>query len=301
MNLETIKVFCNVVRHQSFSRGAAASNMTQSAATQCVRRIEEELGERLLDRGKRPFMLTRTGGTCYEEFLKLIEIHDALIDRLQAGRNEICGNIHVAAIYSVGLYGLCDCMQEFMRRYPKAKVGLEYLRPAEVYEAVESGRAQIGIVSYPAATPGLVVVPLQFETMVLVCRPDHALATRERVSIKALRGERLVGFDKDLPIRKEIDRCLRQQSVSARVVMEFDNIETIKQAVEVGAGISILPEPTVSKEAEIGTLAVVRFGDCQLRRPIGMVHRERMVFSPTLTRFAELVRQMAVERLAPTG
>ena len=206
--------------------------------------------------------------------------------------------MRVAAIYSVGLYGLGQCMQQFMRSFPQARVQLEYLRPADVYDAVQSGRVDLGIVSYPAAQRGLSVISLRSEEMVVTCHAQHPLASQKSVNLQDLEGEAFVAFERDLPIRKEIDRQLRQLRVSVRVVLELDNIETIKQAVEIGAGLSILPEPTVCKEVQIGTLAAMRLHGCSLWRPIGIIHRDRTVFSPTMTRFVELLENMPVAKLA---
>ena len=162
---------------------------------------------------------------------------------------EIAGLVRVASIYSVGLHDMSRCMQDFMRQYPKAKVRLEYLRPNKVYDAVLGGEVDMGVVSYPAASADLQVIPLRSERMVLVCPPTHRLARQQAVTAEHLQGEDFVGFDRDLIIRKEVDRYLRQRGVNIRMAMEFDNIETIKQAVEIGAGVSILPEPTV-REAQ---------------------------------------------------
>jgi DNA-binding transcriptional LysR family regulator len=301
MNIDMLRVFCSVVEQQSFSAGAALHRISQSAATQAIQRLEEHFGTRLLDRRKRPPMLTPAGEICRQEFRKIIELYDAVADQIRVLGDEIQGHVRVAAIYSVGLYGLGHCMQQFMVSYPKARVQLEYLRPADVYEAVQSGRVDLGIVSYPAALRGLSVIPLRSEEMVLTCQAQHALASRKSVSLAALAGEKFVGFDRDLPIRKEIDRQLRQQGVTVEVVLEFDNIETIKQAVEIGAGISILPEPTVCKEVQIGTLAAIRLRGCSLQRPIGILHRDRLVFSPTVSRFVELLQQMPMAKLSEAG
>lgn len=292
MNIETLRIFCDVVQHQSFSRGAAANNVSQSAATQSVHRMERYFGVQLVDRNKRPFVLTPEGQACFEGFREVLELYDAVEARVRSLRKEITGTVRVAAIYSVGLHDMSRCMQDFMRRYPKAKVRLEYLRPNKVYEAVLNSEVDLGIVSYPTPTPELSVIPLRSERMVLVCHPEHHLAGRSAVTAEHLRDEDFVAFDRDLMIRKEIDRYLRQRSVSLRVVMEFDNIETIKQAVEIGAGISILPEPTVRMEVGLGTLAAVRLIAPQLRRPIGIIHRHRKVFTPTATKFIERLREI---------
>ena len=292
MNIETLRIFCDVVQHQSFSRGAAANEVSQSAATQSVHRMEQHFGVQLVDRSKRPFVLTPEGQACYEGFREVLEMYDAVETRVRSLRKEITGLVRVASIYSVGLHDMSRCMQDFMRRYPKAKVRLEFLRPNKVYEAVLNSEVDLGIVSYPTASPEIAVIPLRSERMVLVCQPQHPLVSRKAVTVEQLRDEDFVAFDRDLSIRKEIDRYLRQRSVSIRVVMEFDNIETIKQAVEIGAGISILPEPTVRKETERGTLASIPLIAPQLQRPIGIIHRQRKVFTPTAAKFVDLLEQV---------
>ena len=289
MNIETLRIYCDVVQHQSFSRGAAINDISQSAATQSVHRVEQFFGVPLVDRSKRPFVLTPEGQACYEGFREVLELYDAVEARVRSLRKEITGMVRVASIYSVGLHDMSRCMQDFMRRYPQAKVRLEYLRPNKVYESVVNSEVDLGIISYPVASAELSVIPLRSELMVLVCHPGHHLARRSAVTAEHLRDEDFVAFDRDLLIRKEIDRYLRQRSVSIRLVMEFDNIETIKQAVEIGAGVSILPEPTVRRECQAGMLSAVRLIAPQLRRPIGIVHRHRRVFTPTTAKFVELL------------
>ena len=292
MNIQTLRIFCDVVHYQSFSRGAAANHVSQSAATQSVHRLEKYFGVALVDRNKRPFVLTPEGQACYEGLREVVELFDAVETRVRSLRKEVTGLVRVAAIYSIGLHEMSRCMQEFMRLYPKAKVRLEYLRPNKVYDAVLHGDVDLGLISYPTASSELNIIPLRMEPMVLVCHPRHPLAERSTVTAEHLKDEDFVAFDRDLPIRKEIDRYFRQRAVSVRVVMEFDNIETIKQAVEIGAGISILPEPTVRMETQVGTLAAVRFIAPPLQRPIAIIHRRRKVFTPTATKFIELLRNV---------
>jgi DNA-binding transcriptional LysR family regulator len=292
MNIETLRVFCDVVQHQSFSRGAKINEVSQSAATQSVHRVEQHFAAQLVDRSKRPFVLTPEGQAAYEGFREVLELYDSVEARVRSLRMEISGLVRVAAIYSVGLHEMSRCMQDFMRRYPKAKVRLEYLRPNKVYDAVLNAEVDLGIVSYPTASPDLSVIPLRSEKMVVVCPPGHPLASHKAVTAEHLQGLDFVGFDRDLSIRKEIDRHLRQRAVGIRVAMEFDNIETIKQAVQIGAGISILPEPTVRDEVRGKSLVAIRLIAPEMRRPIGIIHRQRKVFTPTTAKFVELLQQV---------
>ena len=295
MNIETLRLFCDVVRYRSFSRGADANNVSQSAATQSVHRMERHFGIQLIDRTKRPFVTTPEGQACYEGFRDVLEEYDAVESRVRMLRQEISGIVRVAAIYSVGLHDMSRCMKDFMLKYPKAQIRLEYLGPAKVYEAVENAGADMGIVSYPKPSTEIQVIPLRSEDMVLVCPPDHPLAGEKIATAQLVAGQDFVAFQRDLIIRKKIDRHLQKQKTSVNIVMEFDNIETIKQAVEIGCGLSLLPEPTVQTERESGRLVAIPLATKELRRPIGIIHRHRHVFTPTEGKFIELLQDVQGE------
>ncbi len=301
MNLETLRIFCDVVRTQSFSRGASANHVSQSAASQAVHQLERHFGMQLIDRTKRPFIMTPEGQACYEGCREVLERFDSVEAQMRSLKKEIAGTVRVAAIYSVGLHDMSRCMQDFMGRYPKANVRLEYLRPNKVFDAVINEETDIGVMSYPVTSPGITVIPWRTERMVVVCNPEHYLARLKVATPPQLRGETFVAFDRDLPIRKELDKYLRQHQVAIKIVMEFDNVETIKQAVEIGAGISILPEPTVRREISAGTLAAIPLPAGAPRRPVGIIHRQRKLFTPAIARFVELLRATAAVESAEEG
>jgi len=193
----------------------------------------------------------------------------------------------VAAIYSVGLHDVSRHMQRFMSLYPEARVELECLHPHKVVEAVIRDQADVGIMSYPPTDRALTVVALRQEPMAFVAHPAHPLARRRVVLPAQLNGEPFVAFDRELTIRKAIDRALRQQNVRVDVRMEFDNIETIKQAIMIKAGVSILPRHTVQMEAGVRTLVVIPLGIPDLVRPVGIIHRRQKPLTPTASRFIQ--------------
>lgn len=284
-----MRLFCDVVRCRSFSQAAALNNISQSASSQAVAQVEREVGIQLVDRSKRPFILTAEGEVYYNGFCDILARYDAIQADVRSLREEIAGLVRVAAIYSVGLHEMRACMHDFMSSYPKARVRLQYLLPDRVYEAVMSGEVDLGLVSYPSASRDLSVIPLRSETMVLVCHPQHHLADRQSVNLTDLQGENFIAFDRDLAICKELDRHLREHEVTVRKVMEFDNIETIKEAIEIGAGLSILPRPTIRREVSTGTLAAVMIADGKLERPIGIIHRQRKSITPVIRKFIDVL------------
>jgi DNA-binding transcriptional LysR family regulator len=300
VTLETLRLFCDVVRLRSFSRAAAAGGVSQSAASQAIQQLEAELDATLLDRTRRPLEPTAEGRRFYESCRGLLAGFDKARADLAASRQRVEGTVRVAAIYSVGLHDMSRHMQPFMAAYPHARVLLECLHPHKVVEAVLNDEADLGILSYPAASRALQVLALREEPMVVVTHPSHRLARRRRVSPADLDGERFVAFDHDLPIRRAIDRALKQHGVRVEVAMEFDNVETIKQAIGIAAGISILPAPTVQKESEIKTLAVAELALPGLVRPIAIIHRRGRHLTAAVTRFITQLRDDEKPRSART-
>ena len=299
MYVRFLKVFCDVVGFRSFSRAAGENGISQSGASQVVQQLEQRLGIKLLDRSKRPFVLTPAGEAYYEGCRDLVRRFFALEERVRSLHEEVSGRVSVASIYSVGLSHMSRLVQLFLRRYPKANVRLQYEHPDRVYEMVRDHRVDLGLVSYPRASRTIQAIPWRSERMVFVCAPEHPLAGRCSIRLKDLEGLDMVSFDGRLRIRQEIDRTLARQGVTVKVVMEFDNIETLKRAVEINAGVSLLPEPTVEREAGSGSLVCVPLEGIDMVRPLGILCRRGAELGGTAQRFVHLLREESL--LEPNG
>jgi DNA-binding transcriptional LysR family regulator len=291
VHLETLRLYCDVVRLRSFSKGAEQNFVSQSAASQAVQQLEAQVGATLIDRTKRPFAVTPQGQSLADAGRSMLEAWEKAKVEVAAVKARLDGTVRVAAIYSVGLHDVSRPMQQFASLYPEARVQLECLHPHKVVEAVMNGDADLGIMSYPPADRALTVVPLRVEPMAVVCHPNHRFTRRRLIRPADLNGEPFIGFDRTLPIRKAIDRALRQHGAKVNLVMEFDNIETIKQAIIIAAGVSVLPRHTVQKEAGIRTLAAVGLGVPGLARPVGIIYRRQRPLTPTASRFIEMLKE----------
>jgi DNA-binding transcriptional LysR family regulator len=294
MQFESLKIFCDVVRTASFSRGAVENNISQSSASQAVQHLEERLGLKLIDRSKRPLVLTQAGRVYYDGCRDLVERYQELEHRVQAldDLETVAGTVGVAAIYS-GLHSMSRYVKAFEERYNRANVRLEYLHPKRVVERVTSGEAELGLLSYPKKWPELTVRTGREENMVLAVDPAHRLANRTSVPVSELAGEPFIAFDTELGIRRAIDRFLRKHEVAVNVVLEFDNIETIKRAIEVPTGISILPEPSLAHETKAGTLKAIAIEGLdptdRLTRPLAIIHRRQVCLERPAAKFLELL------------
>lgn len=290
MTLENLKIFRDVAQTKRISEGARRNGISQSAASQLIQQLERRLGVALFDRSKRPLALTEAGKTYYDACRDILRRHEAAEVEIAALREDAGGSVRLACIYSIGLNEMARHTAEFQKANPKARVHLEYLRPDRVYGAVQDDQTDLGIVSYPAANKELKVVPWRREPMALVVYAGHRLAGRTGgVEPAELAGERFVSFDEDLAIRKAIDRFLRDCGVGVKPVLQFDNIQMIKEAVAMGSGIAILPEPTVAQEVQQGRLATVPLRGADLVRPVGIIYRRGKKLSPVAVQFLEFL------------
>src|SRR5580692_1501383 len=261
MQIESLKVFCDLAETESFTKAAQINNVTQSAVSQQISSLERHFKSLLIERSKKKFRLTREGQVLYDFSQQIIQTHDSLHSKLQELKDIISGTIRVATIYSIGLHDLPPYVKKFMKNYPTVNIHVEYRRANQVYEDVLSNVVDLGLVAYPVKDSKLEIVPLRKEPLVLICHPQHPFAKQKAVKLKALAGQKIIGFEPDIPTRKALDKILKEYGVEAPHVMEFDNIETVKRAVEIDAGISIVPQATVAQEVAKQTLAAVTIED----------------------------------------
>ena len=298
MHLEALNIFCDVVRHQSFSRGASANSVSQSAASQAVRQLEKHLNAELIDRSKRPWVLTAEGKIFFKGCREIVELYHELEDKVRSRQEPSHHTVRLIAIYSVGLHHLRQYVDQFRALVPGATVDLEYVHPNEIFERILNDQADLGLISFVTPKRELTIIPWQRQPMVVACSPTHRFAQnslyKKGIRPTDLVRERFVAFDRDLPARREIDRFLKRHNVEVDVTAEFDNIETIKQAVEEGGGVAVLPEPTLQREVQRRTLVQVQFSlnpnEPQFIRPLSIVHRRNRRLNPAVAEFVKLLQ-----------
>lgn len=294
MHIETLKTFRDLVETGSFTRAAQMNLVSQSAVSQQLKSLETRYNCRLLERNRRGRVTpTDEGRRFYTGCRELLERFQSLELQMRERSSVIAGTIRVATVYSIGLHKLPPYVTRFMKRFPHVKVHLEYRRTNQVCEGCVDGTVDFGIVALPIRRSNLEVIPWHEETLVLVCAPHHALARRRRVSLSRLQGEDFIAFERDIPTRKTIDRLLARHRVRVNRVMEFDNIETIKRAVEVGSGLSIVPATTVVEAVQRRTLAQSTFVDGRFTRTVGIVHRRGRALTPAARAFIDTVTDPA--------
>lgn len=297
MLFDNLKLFRDIAQTRSISRGANLNDMSQSAASQNLQELERRLGVTLFDRSTRPLALTPAGKLFHELCRDALRREEQFQVQLENLKGLVEGTVRVASIYSIGLSEMSHVQDEFTARFPNAQLHVDYSRPDKIYEAVLSDQADLGLVSYPAGTKDLAVIPWREEEMTVAVPPSHPLALKPVLLPADLAGQDFIGFDEDLIIRRELDRFFRDHGVEIQLAMQFDNIQMIKEAVALGSGISILPSRTMQPEIAQGRLVSIPLHAPELVRPVGIVHRKRKRFNHATQAFLELL----LEQPAPVA
>jgi LysR family transcriptional regulator, transcriptional activator of the cysJI operon len=290
MQIESLKVFCDLAETESFTKAAQINQITQSAVSQQVSTLERNFKALLIERSKKKFRLTREGQILYDYAKQIIDLGDILHSKLQEVRDVVSGTIRVATIYSIGLHDLPPYIKRFMKNYPAVNVHVEYRRSNQVYDDIVGNADDLGLVAYPVKDSKIEIVPLRKDKLVLICHPKHPLAKESNVSLGQVAGQKFVAFEPDIPTRKAIDKLLKDAGVEVETVMEFDNIETVKRAVEIDAGLSIVPASTVTQEVAKHSLAQVEIEGGSLFRPLAVLYKKNKVLSPAMKQFINMLK-----------
>lgn len=287
---EECRLFRDVAHTRSLSRAAQLNGISQSAATQHIQQLESKMGVELLDRTTRPLGLTAAGRLYADLCRDVLRRGEDFMASMADLKGAMEGTFRIASIYSIGLTEMPRLREEFARVCPGVQLLVEFLRPNKVYDAVLSDHADIGFISYPEPNRDLTVIPWREEQMVVAAYPSHPFAGRTLLQPDELDGQNFVAFDQEVTIHRELERFFRENAIEVSIAAQFDNIQSIKEAVAQGAGISILPERSISSEVEQHRLLAIPLDAPELVRPTAIIHRKKKKLSRAGLEFLQLIR-----------
>ena len=289
MLIESLKVFCDLVETQSFSKTAVLNSVTQSAVSQQLKSIEKRQGGRLLEREKRRLTLTAEGEVFYRYSRDIIRRYEEMQHRIQALGGVVSGSVRLSSIYSVGMLELAPYLKSYLKAYPKVNLHLEYNHAQKIYDDVASSEIDLGVVAYPHLQRNVDVAPFSQDEMVVICHPSCPLAEQDAVEPKELGGLPLILFSSETPTRRAIDRFFRKNGVRPNIVMELDHISTLLHAVEVDIGISIVPGEAVRQQRSRDSLKALSFKGQPFIRPLGILQRRGRSLSVATQKLLEVL------------
>jgi len=291
MHIETLKMFCDLATLRSFSKTADKHMVSQSAVSQQVAQLEIEHKCQLLNRQKRPLELTAAGEIFYRAARDMVDRYELLKSEMNTLKQAAQSRVNVGAIYSIGMHTLPEYLKKFMVKKPNVNIHVEYFTADKIYEMVLAGELDIGLVAVPRRDKRLEVYDFEDEPLVLACSPKHPLAAQSHIDIHKLQFERFISFEEGVPTRVWIDGIFQRYNIVIRPVMEFDNVETVKKAVEINSGVSILPRPAMLQELTAGTIKAIEFENERFVRPTGILVRRDRVISQETRYLIELLRR----------
>lgn len=292
LDLYKLQIFSVVVREGSFSAAATRLYMTQSAVSQHIKDLESSLGRRLFERGWRGVKLTPHGETLNRYTAEIFDLvaraESALmdIDHLASGR------VNIGATPGIGIYLAPDWVQEFRSRYPQLMVALHTGVTSQITGDVLAQKLDIGFIEGELddrPQPRLASLVLADIEQQVVVGLKHPFWDRERVAIEELAGQPLIVRQPGSQSRVWLDQALQQHGVEPAIGIEFDNLESIKRAVTVGACMAVLPPYVVQSEVEQRLLHMIPVEGKPFTRTLKLVWDSQARFSPVTCAFLALL------------
>lgn len=290
MELYQLKIFKDLATELSFVRAAQLNFITQPAVSSQIKRLEQELGLKLLERTPRRVSLTNEGRLILPYAEEILRSSQNLMTLSGEVVHRPGGEVKIASIHSIGMYEIGPLLKRFLLVCPKIHVRLQYLQSAEIYELLIKKKIDLGIVAYSQPHPLIQITPFGTDRLVLIVPPTHRLANKQRVNLSQIDGESFIAFDEGLPTREAIDDMLRSAKIAVDIRMTNDNIYAIKSAVQANIGISFVPESTVREELRHGMLKSLVVRGAQSVRPRSIVTHKKRALSKAAALFMDSMK-----------
>lgn len=290
MELRQLKYFLSVVRLGSVGAAAEANFVTQPAVTLQIQKLEEELGEQLLERRGRRVAPTQAGRLVAEHAEEVLHRVERLQGEMGGLERLERGNLRMGNIDAVSVYVLPGVYRSFHHRYPGVKIEITVGDTARLLGSLRRGEVELAGTVLPLDTDEFDVLPIFRDEMVLVANPNHVLAKRNRVTLQDVVETGLIAYPSTSLTRRRIERVFIEHGLSLNATMEISSPEAIKRLTQVGLGASILPRAVVAPEVGKGALKAIRIGSIRFQRTIGMVFRRERSLSPPARVFLDMVK-----------
>ncbi|GLH71950.1 LysR family transcriptional regulator [Geothrix limicola] len=290
MDLGQLETFLVVAREKSFSRAAERLYRTQPAVSLALKRLEEELGETLLDRTTKGGTLTDAGATLLPLAQRMFDLRKQILDTFGALKGLQQGRLNIGANESVTEFLLPSVLLAYQQAHPAIRIQAYRQSSERIPAEVLERRLDIGFVSYDPMHPELMSEVILRDHMVLVVPPDHRLARRHEISLESLGRETFVAHNAITPTRNAIIDLFARCGTPLRITMELGSLATIQEFVALGAGLAILPRMTVLEAVRRGRLVEVAVKELQVEKLIRIVTRREEAMSHAAKAFLQLIR-----------
>jgi DNA-binding transcriptional LysR family regulator len=288
MDVSLLETFVAVVEEGSFSGAGRKLLRTQPAVSLALKRLERELGEKLIDRSSKNLVLTDAGRLVFEFAQRFDGLDRELSNAIKELRDKRAGNLTIGANESTALY-LLSHVVGYRRQYPSVKVEIRRSLSSRIPQAVLQGSLEMGAVSYDPADPQIHSLEIYTDALTFVTSPEHRLAGRGKVSITELGMETFIAHNVISPYRGRVIEAFRRHQVPLNMDIQMPTIETIRAMVRLNLGVAFLPRMCVEQDISVGALQEVSVDEIEVERKIRLVYPAKRKLSYAAQAFLDLV------------
>jgi len=286
LELSHLEVLVAVAEERGFSRGAERLHRTQPAVSQAIRRLEDEIGRPVFDRSSNDATLTDAGEALYGYARQMLNLRRDARAALQELGDLRRGKVVVAANEYTVVH-LLPIVSEYRRRHPEVKLEVKRSLASEIPSELLRRDAEIGLLTYRPAQPGLAAVAVARDDLALLVAPGHRLARRTTVGIRELGGESFLAHNVRSPYREQVLRTFERYQTALHIVLELPSLEAIKRLVERGLGVALMPRRVAEAEIRRRDVVALTVREMRFERPIYVVHRARADLSHAARAFLD--------------
>jgi DNA-binding transcriptional LysR family regulator len=298
MTFEDLRVFCAVAAERSFSRAARKLRRTQPAVSQAIRRLEAAAGERLIDRSSRDGTLTDAGQLLLEYGTRLLHLANEASMAVGALREVRQGRVLVGA-NDGGVYAVLPLVAAFQQQYPGIVVDVRRIAARQMAQEVLLRSVDLGVLTFNPPERELQSIVVAVDELVLLVRPDHPLAGRERISMEEMGQQTVIAHNDPSPMRDRVLQMYEQRHAPLNIKLALPSLDGIKRAVEMGLGVALLPRRCALAEIARGDLVEVQVPDLRSPRQVRLVHRRDTALSHAARAFLDVARTFGDQPSAP--
>jgi LysR family transcriptional regulator, low CO2-responsive transcriptional regulator len=292
MDFDQLITFLEVARQGSFSRAGEKVFRSQSAVSAQIRQLEQEYGDRLLDRSGKTVRLTPAGQVFYEYAERMKNLRDESLTAVADHSGTPRGTLRVGANEATCLYVLPEVFAEYCRRYSAVSISIYRNFSYKIVEKLENGQVEVGILTLPITSPSLKIQPIFRGKLMLMVSPKNPLAKMKTVPVSEIVKYPLL-FPKTGHTRRLLDKLFRPLNADVQIRMELPSIGMIKNFVAADLGVSLITASFARDEVDAGRVKLIDLEDVELYRELGLAYRRDRTLSVAGKAFIGLLRQLA--------
>jgi DNA-binding transcriptional LysR family regulator len=290
MDINQLEVLATVAREKSFSRAAEVLNRTQPAISQAIRRLEQDVGEKLFDRSSKDGTLTFAGEVLLDHARQMLNLRHAAENAIREMRDLHHGKVTISANEHTVFY-LLPVIQEFRQLHPLIKIEVQRGVASRIPKEITAREVELGVISFEPADPSIRSIPVLTDELTLIVSSGHPFAQRSTVSVKELGDQTFIAHNAPSPYRQKVLETFDKHKTKLHIAVELPSLEAIKRLVERGVGVALVPKLTAQSEIATGQLKAIAVKEMKLERKLNIIYRRNSELSYAAKAFLKLARE----------